>query len=289
MYVFAVSLWLLVHGCLWCRCYLLSRCIWFVTSRSLISLSSEVSHGKYSYAVYIIQALTLDCGNHWKSTGPPKKPLAPPKTCNDPNVFAAGIYDFTREVAHFCTLGLYITKKKYELTLPSEFCRFTVKIMAAYEALSTKKKKKKKKNPLARGKLIVVARTGPTASKRHAGQRAHSQCQGLLSLSLSPLHLSVYPISMSLILSLYVPSLCLSILYVAHPFPVSSLVSHLYLSCSVSQIMYLPLYLFLHLSPFLSLSALSGSCWRSWFSTPSSILYCCLFSVYPRQLMPSVH
>ena len=68
---------------------------------------------------------------HW----PPKKPTGPPKTCNDPNVFAAGIYDFTREVAHFCTLGLYITKNKYELTLPSEFCRFPVKIMAAYEAL----------------------------------------------------------------------------------------------------------------------------------------------------------
>ena len=59
---------------------------------------------------------------HW----PPKKPTGPPKTCNDPNVFAAGIYDFTREVAHFCTLGLYITKNKYELTLPSEFCRFPV-------------------------------------------------------------------------------------------------------------------------------------------------------------------
>ena len=48
--------------------------------------------------------------------------------------------------------------------------------MAAYEAL--------KKNPLApraSGKSIVVARTGPTASERHAGQRAHSQCQGLRS------------------------------------------------------------------------------------------------------------
>ena len=64
--------------------------------------------------------------------------LAPPKTCNDPNVFAAGIYDFTREVAHFCTLGLYITKNKYKLTLPSEFCRFPVKIMAAYEELKNK-------------------------------------------------------------------------------------------------------------------------------------------------------
>ena len=96
---------------------------------------------------------------HW----PPKKPTGPQKTCNDPNVFAAGIYDFTREVAHFCTLGLYITKNKYELTLPSEFCRFPVKIMAAYEAL-------KKKNC-----------GGPTASKRHAGQRAHSLCQGLES------------------------------------------------------------------------------------------------------------
>ena len=89
---------------------------------------------------------TTGPGGQWiiKSTGPPKNPLAPPpKTCNHPNVFAAGIYDFTREVAHFCTLGLYITKNKYELTLPSEFCRFPVKIMAAYEAL------KKKKNPLA--------------------------------------------------------------------------------------------------------------------------------------------
>ena len=92
-----------------------------------------------------LQALTLDCGNHWpggasESENPlaPKKPTGPPKTCNDPNVFAAGIYDFTREVAHFCTLGLYITKNKYELTLPSEFCRFPVKIMAAYEALGNK-------------------------------------------------------------------------------------------------------------------------------------------------------
>ena len=63
------------------------------------------------------QALTLDCSNHWpggpvnqKIHWPPKKPTGPPKTCNDPNVFAAGIYDFTREVAHFCTLGLYNEK-----------------------------------------------------------------------------------------------------------------------------------------------------------------------------------
>ena len=82
---------------------------------------------------------------HW----PPKKPTGPPKTCNDPNVLAAGIYDFTREVANCCTLGLYITKNKYELTLPSEFCRFPVKIMAAYEAL---KKKKKTLAPWASGK-----------------------------------------------------------------------------------------------------------------------------------------
>ena len=60
-------------------------------------------------------------------------------------IFAAGIYDFTHKVAHFCTLGLYNEKiNLYKLTLPSEFCRFPVKIMAAYEAL----KKKKKKNPL---------------------------------------------------------------------------------------------------------------------------------------------
>ena len=48
--------------------------------------------------------------------------------------------------------------------------------MAAYEAL---------KNPLApraSGKSIVVAWTGPTASKRRAGQRAHSQCQGLMGM-----------------------------------------------------------------------------------------------------------
>ena len=76
---------------------------------------------------------------------PQKTHWPPPKTCNDPNVFAAGIYDFTREVAHFCTLGLYITKNEYELTLPSEFCRFPVKIMAAYEALNKKTKKKKVK------------------------------------------------------------------------------------------------------------------------------------------------
>ena len=38
-------------------------------------------------------------------------------------------------------LGLYITKNKYELTLPSEFCRFPVKIMAAYEALKKQTKK----------------------------------------------------------------------------------------------------------------------------------------------------
>ena len=106
----------------------------------------------------MFQALTLDCGNHWpggpvnqKIHWPPKKPTGPPKTCNDPNVFAAGIYDFTREVANFCTLGLYITKNKYELTLPSEFCRFPVKIMAAYEALK-KTKTKKTLAPRASGK-----------------------------------------------------------------------------------------------------------------------------------------
>ena len=105
----------------------------------------------------VLQALTLDCGNHWpggpvnqKIHWPPQKPTGPPKTCNDPNVFAAGIYDFTSEVAHFCTLGLYITKNKYELTLPSEFCQFPVKIMAAYEAL--KKQNKKTLAPQASGK-----------------------------------------------------------------------------------------------------------------------------------------
>ena len=153
----------------------------------------------------ISQALTLDCGNHWpggpvnqKIHWPPKKPTAPPpKTCNDPNVFAPGIYDFTREVAHFCTLGLYITKNKYELTLPSEFCRFPVRIMAAYEALKKKiiiiiiKKLKKPLAPWASEKSIVVARTGPTASKRHANQRAHSQCQGLFLINNCQAHSSL--------------------------------------------------------------------------------------------------
>ena len=39
-------------------------------------------------------------------------------------------------------------------------------------------RRKKTLAPRASGKSIVVARTGPTASKRHAAQRAHSQCQG---------------------------------------------------------------------------------------------------------------
>ena len=52
--------------------------------------------------------------------------------------------------------------------------------MAEYEALIKNKNNKKQLAPRASGKYIVVARTGPTASKRHAGQRAHSQCQGLL-------------------------------------------------------------------------------------------------------------
>ena len=97
---------------------------------------------------------------HW----PPKKPTGPPKTCNDPNVFSAGIYDFTREVAHFCTLGLYITKNKYELTLPSEFCRFPVKIMAAYEAL--KKKKKRPLAPRASGKINCGGLNWPDSLKK---------------------------------------------------------------------------------------------------------------------------
>ena len=135
----------------------------------------------------LTQALTLDCGNHWpgrpvnqKINWPPKKPTGPPKTCNDPNVFAAGIYDFTREVANFCTLDLYITKNKYELTLPSEFCRFPVKIMAAYEAL--KKIKKKKIGPSGQWKINCGGPNCPDSlknSKWLAAQRAHSQCQGL--------------------------------------------------------------------------------------------------------------
>ena len=99
---------------------------------------------------------------HW----PHKKPTGSSKTCNDPNVFAAGIYDFTREVAHFCTLGLYITKNTYELTLPSEFCRFPVKIMAAYEAL----KKKLKKNNTGQWKINCGGPNWPDSLKK--GMRA---------------------------------------------------------------------------------------------------------------------
>ena len=102
---------------------------------------------------------------HW----PPKKPTGPPKTCNDPNVFAAGIYDFTREVAHFCTLGLYITKNKYELTLPSEFCRFPVKIMAAYEALKKIKKIKKTTGPSGQWKINCGGSNWPDSLKKACG------------------------------------------------------------------------------------------------------------------------
>ena len=51
---------------------------------------------------------TTGPGGQWirKSTGPPKNPLAPQKHVMNQIIFAAGIYDFTREVAHFCTLGL---------------------------------------------------------------------------------------------------------------------------------------------------------------------------------------
>ena len=97
---------------------------------------------------------------HW----PPKKPTGPTKTCNDPNVFAAGIYDFTSEVAPFCTLGLYITKNKYELTLPSEFCRFPVKIMAAYEAL-----KKKNTGPSGQWKINCGGPNWPDSLKKACG------------------------------------------------------------------------------------------------------------------------
>ena len=98
---------------------------------------------------------------------PPKNPLPPPKTCNDPNVFAAGIYDFTREVAHFCTLGLYITKNEYELTLPYEFCRFPVKIMAAYETL--KKNKKNPTGPSGQWKMNCGGPNWPDSLKKACG------------------------------------------------------------------------------------------------------------------------
>ena len=88
---------------------------------------------------------------HW----PPKKPTGPPKTCNDPNDFAAGIYDFTCEVAHFCTLGLYITKNKHK------FCRFPVKIM---EAL-----KKKNTGPSGQWKINCGGPNWPDSLKKACG------------------------------------------------------------------------------------------------------------------------
>ena len=50
---------------------------------------------------------TTGPGGQWirKSTGPPKNPLAPQKHVMNQIIFPAGIYDFTREVAYFCTLG----------------------------------------------------------------------------------------------------------------------------------------------------------------------------------------
>ena len=83
-------------------------------------------------------------------------------------IFAAGIYDFTREVAHFCTLGLY-NEKLVQINVAFRVLPIPSKNNGGIR--STKKKK------------IVVARTGPTASKRHADQRAHSQCQGLVTPS----------------------------------------------------------------------------------------------------------
>ena len=121
------------------------------------------------------QALTLDCGNHWPGGGgsesenplapqkihwPPKTPTGPPITCNDPNVFAAGIYDFTREVAHFCTLGLYITKNKYKLTLPSEFCRFPVKNNGGIRST------KKNTGPLGQWKINCGGPNWPDSLKK---------------------------------------------------------------------------------------------------------------------------
>ena len=57
--------------------------------------------------------------------------------------FGDEIKAYGQKLVKFCThthtraakLVVEIMKNKYELTLPSEFCRFPVKIMAAYEAL----------------------------------------------------------------------------------------------------------------------------------------------------------
>ena len=107
----------------------------------------------------------------------------------------------------------------------------------------------------------------------HLSVYPFSSCPCMSHLSVYPFsscpcmsHLSVYPFSMSLILSLALPW---------------SLVS---ISLAQSPKLCICLSTFFSIFLSLSLSALSGSCWRSWFSTPPSILYCCLFSVYPRQL-----
>ena len=103
---------------------------------------------------------------HW----PPKKPTGPPqKHVMTQTKFAAGIYYFTHEVAHFCTLGLYTTKNKYELTLPSEFCRFPVKILAAYEALKKKKKKKNSTGPSGQWKINGGGPNWPDSLKKARG------------------------------------------------------------------------------------------------------------------------
>ena len=127
---------------------------------------------------------TTGPGGQWirKSTGPPKNPLALQKHVITQQKFAAWIYDFTCEVTDFCTLGLYITKKKYQLMLPSEFCRFPVKNNGGIR--STKKKKKKKKNHWPRGPAENKLWWPELARQPQKGMRASGHiantCQGLL-------------------------------------------------------------------------------------------------------------
>ena len=101
--------------------------------RPLLGLSSLIlftdliatSNRKYLYVLSVAQPRRLICKQYNYASGldiglwqplargasESENPLAPQKHVMNQMIFAAGIYDFTREVAHFCTLCLYITKK----------------------------------------------------------------------------------------------------------------------------------------------------------------------------------
>ena len=135
--------------------YFIEAVLWIygviLKSNELYFSASEIHIRPWHWTV-----ATTGPGGQWiqwirKSTGPPKNPLAPQKHIMT-QMFSRREFMIARVKLHifFCTLGLYITKNKYELTLSSEFCRLPVKIMAAYEAL--KKLNKKTLAPWASGK-----------------------------------------------------------------------------------------------------------------------------------------